>query len=47
MQDVVIYNDAEDDSFFESHGAEVCFENLTLLQLGGYDGIVQVGGTVI
>eukprot|EP00798_Chlamydomonas_sp_ICE-L_P022286 gene22286-29364_t len=40
--DVVIYNDADDDSFIECYGDDVQMENLTLLQLGGYEGIVQV-----
>lgn len=42
LQDVVIYNNEKDDAFFECY-ADVQFENLTLTQLSGYDGVVQVG----
>ena len=41
-QEVVLHNGTDDDNFLECTGAEIAFENLTMLQLGGYDGIVQV-----
>jgi hypothetical protein len=43
---VVLYNDADDDGFMECMGRDVIFENLTMLQVGGYDGIVKVGVVV-
>ena len=43
MQDVVLFNQTDDDGFMECTGREIVFENMTFLQLGGYDGIVQVG----
>ncbi|GAX81356.1 hypothetical protein CEUSTIGMA_g8787.t1 [Chlamydomonas eustigma] len=43
-QEVVLYNDADDDGFMECKGRDVVFENLTMLQVGGYDGIVKVSG---
>ena len=43
VQDVVLFNQTDDDGFMECTGKEIVFENMTFLQLGGYDGIVQVG----
>ncbi|KAG1680348.1 hypothetical protein FOA52_015438 [Chlamydomonas sp. UWO 241] len=40
--DCVLYNGEDDGTFVEARGPSVVLENLTLLQLGGYDGIVQV-----
>ena len=41
----MLHNGADDDNFLECTGTEITFENLTMLQLGGYDGIVQVWGS--
>jgi hypothetical protein len=43
MQDVVLFNEADDDGFMDCTAKDITFENMTMLQLGGYDGIVQVG----
>ena len=37
-----MYNEADDDGFMDCTAKDVVFENMTMLQLGGYDGIVQV-----
>ena len=42
----MLHNGTDDDNFLECTGSEVVFENLTMLQLGGYDGMVQVGADV-
>lgn len=43
---VVIHNGEEDDAFLVCTAEGVVLENFTLLQLGGYDGTLQVGLTV-